>query len=943
MNPTNDFDIIKCILFNARSIVNKLSDLYILLNNYYYDFIFFTESWLTANIPNSLLVQDYNYNIFRKDRANSRIGGGIVIFVKKCFNSTNIAIDCSCLNSDILFFDVHFATTSKIRFGCVYNPPSSASDNIATKLLCKVIHDSQVFYPYILVGDFNYPNIDWAVPFTSGNICHQSFLSSCMQNNLSQLVDKATRKSNILDLILCNCANRIIKTELCHPFTDSCDHEGVQFSVVVPKATHNPSSHTTRNFFKGNYININAYLSSINWVHRFRDLSIHDMWLVFKQEIDFCITTYVPFINFFHKKHTTPSNIRKLAVKKRQLWIKSKTNPEIKEQYKLSCKLYKKAVIDMTNFTEASLITNNSPKAFFAYVNKKLKNRPSIPPLVNDITGDLATDDSTKSEILNNFFASVFTDDNNDIPNFQPITTNTINTVIFTPDMVERKLLQLPTKASITPDGYPSILFKLSAKSIAHPLCLIFDKSMSSGVLPLDWKLAIVSPIYKKGDSSKANNYRPISLTCIACKVMESIVRTTTTAYLNKFNLITEEQHGFLSKRSTCSQLMATINDWTNAANNKKRVDSVYIDFAKAFDTVCHSKLMVKLAGFGIASNLFVWIKDFLSFRSQKTTVGNATSSSVKVSSGVPQGSVLGPLLFILYVNDIPICLEDNSKVKLYADDTKLYTYRSLQSNDSHFTNTLNNFVTWSKAWQLTIAFNKCYVLSCGNTKIPNIAYKLHDTNLEAVKEIRDIGVIITSDLKFSKHCSFIAGKAYSRACLILRSFSSKNPVLLMNAFIVYVRPIVESATPVWSPYMIKDIRAIERIQRYFTKAICGKSNINYRDYSDRLHILKVHSLEYRRIIFDLIFCYKILNNLIDLKICDFFELDNTHRTRGHRFKLRTTSIAVTNARLFSFPVRIVPIWNSLPNDTVNSHSILSFRSKLNNTDLSKFCKCFPF
>ena len=191
----------------------------------------------------------------------------------------------------------------------------------------------------------------------------------------------------------------------------------------------------------------------------------------------------------------------------------------------------------------------------------------------------------------------------------------------------------------------------------------------------------MVCPILKKGSRKLPSNYRPVSLTSVCCKVMESIVCKSMVTFLRSNSLISKDQFGFLTRRSTCTQLLMTLNEWTLHTDFGDKVDSVYIDFAKAFDSISHTKLLHKMECYGFSSSLVKWLSSFLTNHSQQVYIGQSLSSSLPVSSGVPQGSVLGPLLFLIYINDLPECLEPPVQAKIFADDTKLYATHSSNSS----------------------------------------------------------------------------------------------------------------------------------------------------------------------------------------------------------------------------------------------------------------------
>ena len=510
-----------------------------------------------------------------------------------------------------------------------------------------------------------------------------------------------------------------------------------------------------------------------------------------------------------------------------------------------------------------------------------------------------------------------------------------LDSVFLSRKIIEDALNTLSDDASSGPDSLPSCFLKKFAAQLSNPLFHIFSESMNCGKLPQSWKIGKIIPIYKgKGRKCEPANYRPISLTSICCKVYERIIRRTIVNHLKCNDLISHAQHGFLSGKSTQTQLLECINDWTKSIDSKKSVDVFYLDIAKAFDTVSHPKLLKKLESYGISGDLLRWIEDFLSFRTQYVSVKNCDSSRKKVDSGVPQGSVLGPVLFLIYINDLAKVVK-NCSLKMFADDTKIY-FKCDQATDRTLLEIdLELVFEWAKMNQLSIAMQKCFVLHLGPANSKN-QYVIDNVPLASEKFVKDLGVYVSESAHFNLHISKICSKSYYMINLIFRSFICRDPKFLISMFNIYVRSILEFNSCVWSPCDIGLINQLEKVQKRFTKRIPALTNLSY---SDRLKRLNQATLETRRLQADLIQTYKIISGHDNLNFNDFFSF------RPHNYSCRGNTQTLfpvhrrTNLRSHSFSLRVTAVWNTLPSDVVRSPSLSRFKNSLKNRDFSNFLK----
>lgn len=417
----------------------------------------------------------------------------------------------------------------------------------------------------------------------------------------------------------------------------------------------------------------------------------------------------------------------------------------------------------------------NNPKAFWKYVQEQTKSKQGISAL-KDKNNKLCTTDEEKANILNDYFASVYTTDSSDMPNLDDCSKSqgiAISDIRITPKAVENKLKELNPSKAQGPDKIPPKVLKELSKELSIPLCHIFNKSLECGKIPEEWKTAEITAIHKKGSKNEPGNYRPVSLTCVLCKVLESIIRDAIVEHFTQYKLYANCQHGFRNKRSCISQLLEVIEDLTVYLNDGKNIDIVYLDFRKAFDTVPHQRLLTKLKSYGITGQVYAWIKDFLLGRTQKVKVGSSLSTDSPVSSGIPQGSILGPILFTIFINDLPEGLVNICKI--FADDTKLYG----NANDSNeIQRDINKLQDWSDKWNLYFNVSKCKVMHIGRNN-PRVDYTMtkdgKTTKIETCEQETDLGVTFDDKLNFNKHMETAIGKANKMLGLIKRTFSYLN------------------------------------------------------------------------------------------------------------------------------------------------------------------------
>ncbi len=387
--------------------------------------------------------------------------------------------------------------------------------------------------------------------------------------------------------------------------------------------------------------------------------------------------------------------------------------------------------------------------------------------------------------------------------------------------------------------------------------------------------------------------------------------------------------NGFQSRKSTVSNLLESVSDWIFSIDSRNNIDVVYLDLKKAFESVVHSKLLLKISQIGICGDLFDWLVCYLSDRQQCTVINGIRSPYRSVLSGVPQGSVLGPLLFIIFINDLPAYLlskfsPDHPSIKLFADDLKTFYVVNSLNDALYFQSFLNTICDWCFEWQLSLNVDKCELLHLGKSNFC-YNYGLYGAKLPSPTRVRDLGVLIDNELNFSDHISSIVSKARSRCGIFLKSFVSRDTLLMKKFFVLYVRPILENACEVWNPICQKDINNLENVQRYFSnKFPC----CSFLPYSQRLAMLSLDSLHHRRSAADITCIYSIVTGGLDAILTPYLDHILPSITRGHNLKICLPLLRYVHSGQ-NIISRTVVSWNSLPQYVLNSTNRAAFRKSV--------------
>lgn len=543
------------------------------------------------------------------------------------------------------------------------------------------------------------------------------------------------------------------------------------------------------------------------------------------------------------------------------------------------------------------------------------------------VSGITYSNSFSKANILNNQFASVFTsnedkDNIKDKGNPHP----PMSQINVSPAGVYKLLSELDIHKSTGPDLIPTRLLKELALELTPVFTLLYQTSLDQGSIPDDWRVANVTPIFKKGEKNRPGNYRPISLTSVACKVLEHIVCSAVMSHLESNNILSDAQHGFRKRRSCESQLILAVQDLAKGIDEKQQHDVILLDFCKAFDKVPHARLLYKLQHYGICGSTHLWIADFLNNRSQQVVLEGSTSGTAQVTSGVPQGSVIGPLLFLLYINDLPEYVSPGCTVRLFADDCMMYRKINTEADSRQLQHDLDALQTWESDWLMAFNPQKCQVLHVTNKRKPvKWTYNIHGQPLETADATKYLGVHLKSNLNWTYHIRAITKKASSVSAFLQRNISPCPRKTKKLCYQALVRPILEYACVVWDPYTQDNIHRLEMVQRRFARFVFGDFH-RTSSVTPMLSQLQWPPLLERRAQYKMLMMHRIINLQTDIPQTYLVPVLTSHRGHTRQFQIPFARTLVYQKSFFPDSIRL---WNSLPDELVNTTSANLFKQEV--------------
>ncbi|CAH8638661.1 unnamed protein product [Dicrocoelium dendriticum] len=680
------------------------------------------------------------------------------------------------------------------------------------------------------------------------------------------------------------------------------------------------------NFRRADYDAIKDFLSRVDWSLAAQTPTVEDHWNYIAAHIHDAISAHVPTVRAYApKRHRQlqPATLR-LIREKKAFWDRFLLfgDSDSQAQY---CRVRNSCIAAVRQDRKAYKLSlaksfADNPKVFFKHIASLTKSRAAVGSLLRPV-GNTTTSDKEAAELLKTQYESVFgtfARSTMEGANFTPIAAR--HPVQFTSEKVLEKLKKLRTDKSPGLDGIPLIFLRECATVLAEPLASLYSRSYTSAEYLNAWKQGVITPIDKGGDRTNPSNYRPIALLPTASKVMESIIDDFLRCHSESLSLIAPEQHGFRRAHSCTTNLLAALDSWTAEADNHTPTDVVYVDFSKAFDRVNHALLLSKLPSLGIDQQTICWLSTYLSGRTYRVRVNGALSSALAATTGVPQGSILGPLLFNLFINDLPSCI--SSHILLYADDAKIWRPIRRPSDQALLQTDIDAAYSWASKNSLPFNIDKCKVMHIGQG-VAN-PYNIGGVHLKATSQERDLGTIISADLSPSANVATLARKASVRLALLGRALGSFPRETFVRLYSTLVRPLLEYNILVQPPYLKKDEAMLETVQRRATKRVDGLSHFLYEEH---LAALNLFPLKYRRLRGDLILAHSVLTNNRHPN-AGLLVRARTDHLRGHSLKLMTRSSRLL-CRRNSFSVRIAFAWNALPEVVVSAPNTEAYQQRL--------------
>jgi hypothetical protein len=928
---------------NCQSVVNKATELQTLLASVEPDIVIATESWLRPDIANPEIFPP-NYNVYRKDRQGT--GGGVFILVSNKLISSTLE-EFHSDDHEATWVQVKEQKGPNITVGAYYRPPKGDLETLEHfgSIINSVSRTTEG--TIILGGDFNLPGVDWQ----SMSCKHQAAtpaLSKCLldiaqDNSLEQIVDEPTRGDNTLDLVFTNNATLINNAQSMPPLSPQADHNTVFVDMnIKPKVCRQPPRKVYK-YNKGDWNTIKEEVNNLSdrMLQEEAQLTTQELWDKTESGLQDIISKHVPskmvkgFKNppWFNGELKQTFQQRNVAYRR---WVRTKSHQDEMEFHSLKAKAqrmwrgakdkYTNSIFDPQDGDDDYDKRRTQPlKKFFGFVKSLKKDASGVAPLKKD--GVLVSDAKGKANILNHQYASVFTEENTEtVPDLGPSPHQKMLHPTVTQLGVQKLLASLNPNKAAGPDKLSPRFLREVSEELSPLYTRLFQKSLDDGQVPSQWKTANVSPIFKKGEKYDPANYRPVSLTAVTSKCLEHIVAKSIMSHVEDRGLLTDSQHGFRPRRSCETQILNLTQELIKSMSEGQQYDVNVMDFSKAFDRVPHHRLLCKVEFYGIQEPTLSWLRSFLKHRSQRVLVDGEASEHCDVISGVPQGTVLGPVLFLLFINDLPTVID--SQCKLFADDLVVYRQVRDQEDVQALQRDMNSLEKWESTWGMKFHPDKCEHITITRKRKPLVSsYTLRGHPLKKVDQAKYLGVSISSDLDWKGHINKSVTKANRSLGFLKRNLKSAPQNIRETAYKTLVRPQVEYCGAIWDPYTANLTNKVEMVQRRSARFVLRRYHY-MSSVGSMISLLGWETLQVRRAKTRLVLLYKATQQLIAVDSHLYLNPTNMPTRQSHSQTFRQISTRA-NYHKFSFYPRTIPLWNCLPAPIAEASSAVEFKAGL--------------
>ena len=882
-----------------------------------YDIIFITETWLTVNTHTSNFAIA-GYKAFSVPRLNNR-GGGSLIYCRESLPVTRMHDPILEAVEDSVWLTVKLQS-QELLLGCIYHIPNSLASNFIPLINAfNFIKDLPIAHK-VIAGDFNAPGVCW-----SSLTCprqYRDFVACISMGGWSQQVKNPTRGNNILDLLFTQGLGNVITSV--KQSIHGCDHRAIVSQFDLPKIIIT-STASIRPYHKSHWYRLPDLIRSGNWDESFLS---NDPQAAANQLYD-NLCKAVDIITPAQLNLVKPRSNRLSRLKNKLVKLQSAATQSRDLSSYIQIDILSRNIRSYENELQIQQESKalNNPKQKTEILSKLMKFRNTQPkqiiPFLNFNNSNVHKPEDM-AELFNTYFASSLTADVPKPASDQVCHLNSsLTTVTFHPDEISLELSHLRLSYRPGPDGIPPAAFCLGGPDIPLLLSNVFNLSLKCSIFPTQWKTSIIIPLHKKGSIHEPENYRPVNHTPIVSRIMERIIKKTMITHLMQNKLLNMGQHGFLQNRSCATCQTDFLNTVTVAADRGMAVIVVLLDMQKAFDRVSHSRLITQAERYGIANPLLNWLKSYLSRRFQTVSVNGASSQPKPVTSGVIQGSVLGPLLFLLYINDV-FNVVQYGKLFLFADDIKIvYTFdpTGLSAMIPNISQDLAALSSWCDITLMKFSAEKSNILTF-KCNIPTGTFNIDGHNIPNNPLVRDLGLQYSCSFSFTEHNASQISKARRMIGLINRSFVLQGSKL--SIYLTHVRPMLEYCSIIYSNMPQYDRVAIEKVQRHLTKELIGFSSpLNYKQ---RCEYFKIDPLWLRRMKLNLSFFHRLITNKV---VQDVPQVRNLSESR-YPLRSISNSVIIPSSKIALrsnfFLVKYAALWNKLPQNIRSIRSITLFK-----------------